>query len=153
MAKLKTLAGNPPDFPFTVTMQNLNGEDIEIGFTGIGRTLVDWMPIFSKRATDEANSTIAAIDEQEEERKKFAEQDSKGEKRKPIKFNKADIDKKMQEGVAKGVALIREVAKGWDLDDEFNDANLAKLIAQFPGAQQKAHEQYHQRILGNRAKN
>jgi hypothetical protein len=49
--------------------------------------------------------------------------------------------------------IIREVATGWDLDDEFTDANIAQLCSRFPGVHQKLWQAYDARIRGDRLGN
>lgn len=151
MAKLKTLAGAPADFAMPVTLKNLQGEDVEIIFTCIGRTLLDWHPIYGQRLTDEANAAMEQADKAEAA--KEAAEGEEGKKRKPLKYDAKEVQKNMQDSLARGVALVREVAKGWDLEDEFSDENIKLMIAKFPGSQQQVHQEYHQRILGNRTKN
>jgi len=164
--KLKTLAGAPANFPLPVIVKDLAGQDVEIGFTGIGRTLRDWHPIYFKRLAEEANTSMETAEKAEAEAEKAeaeaeAAKDAAGtdggkakkKKRKPIEYKPDEAEANIEAALQRAVVLIREFAAGWDLDLEFSDENLKSLISQYPGVQQLAHEKYHQAILGNRAKN
>lgn len=155
--KLKTLSSAPANFPLTVTVKDLSGEDVEIGFTAIGRTLREWHPIYIKRLSEEANASIEALEkadaEAEAEASKEPDAAKPKKKRKPIQYQAAEAEASIETALQRGLALVREFAVGWDLDVEFSDDAIKNLIAQFPSVQQEAHQKYHQAILGNRAKN
>jgi len=151
MAKLKTLAGAPANFPLTIETQDLAGNDVEITFTAIGRTLRDWHPIYIKRVTDEANASIENAEKAQADAEAAAGKAKR--KAKPVAFNEAEVQNNMEKALQTAVGLVREVACGWELDDEFTDDAIKDLISKYPGIQQVAHQKYHDAISGNRAKN
>ena len=51
------------------------------------------------------------------------------------------------------VDLIKDMASGWELDDEFNDANIAMLCQNYAGAAFAIFETYLEELRGARAKN
>ncbi|WP_313082550.1 phage tail assembly chaperone [Pulveribacter sp.] len=158
MAKLKTLAGAPANFPLVLTVKNLQGEDDEVELIAIGRTLREWHPMYAKRLTEEANASMEAAEKAEAQQAE-AEASAEAEgakpkkKRKPLKYDAKEIAQAVEDALQRGVDLIREVATGWALELDFTDENIKNLISQYPGIQQQAHHEYHQRILGNRTKN
>lgn len=167
--KLKTLNGSPAHFPISIEAKNLAGEDVEITFTAIGRTLREWQPIYLKRLTEQANE--AAAEAEKAELKEKAEQEAAneasaaekpkkgkadagaGKKREPMVYNADEIAANIETALLRGAALVREVAVGWELDAEFTDQTITDLIAQFPGVQQALHQRYNEAILGHRVKN
>ena len=159
--QIVSLKEKPADFEFAVVMKNLQGEDVEIPFIGVGRTLKDWMPIKLKRLEEEGNAHLEMVEKQQKIREdaesdaEKAEGKSTAEKSKPkrITLDPAEIDKGINEGLAKGVAKVREFASGWGLDDDFTDENIADLIARYPGVQGLGWNNYDDRIYGNRLGN
>lgn len=153
--KLKTLGGKPADFTLTVTVKELDGSDIEVDFTGIGRTTLDWQPVQLARLEKDINAMTDAEEKLEAEKAKAAETDAeeKSKKRKRITIPHKEIAKSTEDGLLSGVAMIREIASGWGLDVEFTDENIRALIVSYPGIQSKAWQEYDARIKGNRAKN
>jgi hypothetical protein len=148
--KLKTLSGDPEDFFIPITVVNLSGKELEIIFKCQGRTLKDWHPIFAQQLTDDANNIIDAETAKDEAK---AEDDTKKKKQKRLEFNSAELDEAVNKGLGKTVAIIRKVAVGWDLEDEFSDVKLEELSAKFPGTHQKLWAEYDSRIRGNRLGN
>ena len=51
------------------------------------------------------------------------------------------------------VPTVKAVAIGWDLDDEFNDENIAKLCSNYAGAGFAIVQTYLDELRGARAKN
>lgn len=147
MAKLTTLAGSPGDFELTVKTKNLQGIDVEIPFTCIGRTLREWHPISLKRMAVDANSAIDAADKAEKPAGK------KSDKPERVVLDEAKIQSGIDAGMKQMTDVIKEAASGWDLDDEFNDANLDTLCSKFPGIHQDLWRQYDARIRGDRLGN
>lgn len=151
--QLKTLKGAPPSFPITVTTKDLSGQDVEITFTAIGRTLRDWHPIYMKRLADEANANIAAQEKAKAAVGAADDERADNEPAEPVVYNADEVSANIEDALKRGAALVREVATGWALDVEFADAAITDLIAQYPGVQQVLHQQYHQTIMGHRVKN
>lgn len=164
--KLKTLTGKPADFALTVTSKTLDGVDVEITFTAIGRTLREWHPIYVKRLSEEANANIEAAETAEAaEAAEVAAAEAAAEsapvkdtpkrkkKRKKLEYNATETASKVEDALQRGADLVREFASGWDLELDFTDENIKNLIAQYPGVQQEAHQKYNQTLIGHRAKN
>lgn len=152
--KLTTLT-KPADFPLVVKTYALDGSEVTVTFTGIGRTLRDWMPIALKRLEADANERLE-LEEKRQDLLAAPTQEAepvKSKKARRIKLDAADAVKAQEEALDKAVAKLREVAAGWDLEDEFTDANLKELVIRFPGIQGDAWTQYDERIKGHRVKN
>lgn len=149
MAKLTTLNGNPAGFDLTVTTQNLQGADVEITFKCKGRTLRDWHPVYAKRIADDTNRVIANQAEREE-KSTARKKESKVDK---VEFNEGEIKAGIEDSLKQAASVVLEVADGWDIADEFNEASIMNMIDKFPGTHQKLHAEYDARIRGNRAKN
>lgn len=152
--KLATLS-KPADFPLAITVQELDGSEVQIPFTCIGRTTLDWQPIALARLEKDANALIDQEEklQAEQEKTAAAAPEDKPKKRQRIKIPHAEIAKTTEKGLAEAVAMVREVAGGWGLEIEFSDENIRKAIALYPGVQAKLWQEYDARIKGNRAKN
>lgn len=144
MAKLTKLAGAPANFPLEVEVQDLSGSPVEVGFICIGQTLRDWHPVAVRRAADDANHALDAAATVK------AQTDDGGER---LVVNEADVAAGLDKGMQRMVAIIREVANGWDLEDEFSDENIAVLCSKFPGVHQLLWVKYDRRIRGDRLGN
>lgn len=156
--KLKTLGGKPADFTFTVKITELDGTEVEIDFTGVGRTTLDWQPIHLARLEKDANTLIEQEEKLEAEKASAeegaeADTEAKPKKRKRITIPHKEIAKSTEDGLKAAVEMIREVAIGWALDDDFSDENIKSLVVRYPGVQSAAWQEYDRRIKGNRAKN
>lgn len=154
--KLKSLNAKPADFSLPVTVQELDGSETQIPFTCIGRTTLDWQPLILARLEKEANTMIEQEEKAEAEKAKAAETvegEAKPKKRERVKIPHAEINKNTDKAMKAGVAMVREVACGWELEDEFSDENIQAAIALYPGLQQKLWQEYDARIKGNRVKN
>lgn len=161
--KIKSLSGNPADFHLPITARDLDGTEVEVIFTFKGRTLRDWHPLATKRLTDDANHMIAAAEEREDVEKQVqitesdadpAEGTTKRKKKsKRIDFDEAKANESISSNLRRAVEIIREVATGWDLDDEFTDENLESLCSRYPGIHQEAWGKYNERVRGNRLGN
>lgn len=158
--KLKTLGGTPADFPVTITVHELDGTEDTFEFTGIGRTTLDWQPIQLSRIEKNVNSLIELEGKLEEEKSKAvadaeanAEAGEKPKKRKRMTVPHKEIAKATEEGLAKAVEMVREFASGWELEDEFTDENIRRLIARYPSIHEAGWAEYDRRIKGERTKN
>lgn len=58
-----------------------------------------------------------------------------------------------EEGTASDVALIMSIATGWDLDDEFNEENVARLCDAYPRAAGAIAIKYARELVGVREGN
>ncbi len=100
MAKLKALLGAPKDFPLVVTMQDLEGKDVEIEYTAIGRTLESWHPMAAARYAHDAEMLAQRADEAAEAvakaEAKPADEAKKPAKRKKIEVDQAEMAKNLQ---------------------------------------------------------
>lgn len=156
--KLVTL-GKPADFPLFITVQELDGSDSKIPFTGIGRTTLEWQPITLARIERETKTLLEQEEKLEAEKAKAAaEAESTDEAKKPAKRKRfavphAEIAKTTEQGFQDAIASVREVASGWELEDDFSDENIKAAIARFPGLQAKLWQEYDARIKGNRLGN
>ncbi|MDR0215616.1 MAG: phage tail assembly chaperone [Comamonas sp.] len=144
MAKLTTLAGAPADFPLEVQVQDLSGAPVDVGFICIGRTLSDWHPIAVHRAADDANHALDAA-------ATVKARSDTGQER--LVINEAEVQEGLDKGFGRMIQIIREASNGWDLADEFSDANIAVLCSKFPGIHQSLWAKYDRRIRGDRLGN
>lgn len=62
----------------------------------------------------------------------------------------SDVYKMVDEKVC---LFILEIAEGWDLSDEFNAENVAKMLDEFPMSKTPIIEKYRDAILDGRLKN
>lgn len=165
MAKIKSLVGAPPEFHLPIALKDLDGSDAEVIFKCVGRTLQDWHPLSVKRLTDDGNAMAEVAEayaaEAEAEAEKVEATEEAGPKRKSRaeaksklhEFSEEKAQAEINKGLARMAEIVREVATGWDLDDEFTDANIALLCSRFPGVHQKLWQAYDARIRGDRLGN
>lgn len=154
--KLKTLIGKPADFTLNVKAQELDGSEVEIPFVCIGRTTLDWQPVALARLEKDANALIDAEEKIDAEKEKAASEegaDAKPKKRQRVKIPHAEIAKNTEKGLVEAVAMVREVASGWELEYDFTDENIRLAIVRFPGVQTRLWQEYDARVKGNRTKN
>lgn len=157
MAKIKSLVGAPPEFHLPVALKDLDGSDAEVIFKCVGRTLRDWHPLAIKRITDDANAMLEVEEAREGPEVKSDEPATAAPKRKTkakrFEVSGEELQQSIDKGLVQTTEIIREVADGWDLDDEFTDANIALLCSRFPGVHQKLWQAYDARIRGDRLGN
>lgn len=159
--KLTTLSGKPADFSLMITAHELDGSEVKIPLIGIGRTTLDWQPISLARIESDTNTLIEQEEKLEAEKIKAAKEEQackdaesgKSAKRKRMKMPHAEIAKSTEQGIKSAIAMVREVASGWELDDEFSDENITKLVTRYPGVSFKLWQEYDSRIKGNRLGN
>ena len=159
--KIKTLSGKPADFSLTVKIHELDGTEDEFQFIAIGRTMLDWQPVQLARIEHEMNALLERKQALEAEEAKTAEsaqapqtgKSKKTPKPKRLTVPHDEIAKATEEGLNKAVAKVREFASGWELEDEFTDENIKRLIVRFPGIQDQGWNKYDERIKGNRLGN
>jgi hypothetical protein len=157
MAKIKSLVGAPPEFHLPIALKDLDGSDAEVIFKCQGRTLRDWHPLAIKRITDDANAMLE-VEEARDGLEAKSDEPAAGAPKRKTKAKRFEVTgEELQQSIDKGLVqtteIIREVATGWDLDDEFTDANLAQLCSRFPGVHQKLWQAYDARIRGDRLGN
>lgn len=157
MAKIKSLVGAPPEFHLPIALKDLDGSDAEVIFKCVGRTLRDWHPLAIKRITDDANAMLEVEEAREGLEVKSDEPAAAAPKRKAkakrFKVSGEELQQSIEKGLVQTTEIIREVATGWDLDDEFTDANIAQLCSRFPGVHQRLWQAYDARIRGDRLGN
>ena len=69
------------------------------------------------------------------------------------KVKDESIEKAVSLNNEKGISLIKAVADGWDLSDDFNDANITILIDTYPSVVEEVKENYRKVCIEGRAKN
>lgn len=158
MAKIKSLVGAPPEFHLPIALKDLDGSDAEVIFKCVGRTLRDWHPLAIKRITDDANAMLEVEEAREGLEAKSDEPAAAAPQKRKTKAKRFEVsDEDLQQSIDKGLVqtteIIREVATGWDLDDEFTEPNIALLCSRFPGVHQKLWQAYDARIRGDRLGN
>lgn len=164
MAKIKSLVGAPPEFHLPIALKDLDGSDAEVIFKCQGRTLRDWHPLSVKRIADDGNAMAEVADayaeaeaaaEKVEADQEAAPKPKSRARAKPKRYEVSEekVQAEIDKGLARTADIIREVATGWDLDDEFTDANIANLCSRFPGVHQKLWQAYDDRIRGDRLGN
>lgn len=126
MAKIQ-LGAAPKTFTGTVKFQLLDGSEGEINFEFVNRTRKEYGQLLDDVTGDAVK----------------AQEANKSEKI-------ADVyglaDKSL-------VDFIMKAATGWDLEDKFTVANVAKLVDQFPAAGPAFGERYRAALLEGRTKN
>jgi Phage tail assembly chaperone len=127
MAKLQ-LGKAPTSFKRTITIEQLDGSKASIELDFKYRTRTQYAELLdSILVTDEKKSKKA------DEQKSFAE-----------------ILKMQGDGT---IDFMLQIANGWDLEDEFNRANVTILVDTFPNATTEINEAYRVAILEGRLKN
>ena len=124
---MKIKLGNPPkDFKRKITIELLDGTKGDVEFTFKYRTRSEY--------ADLMDATLNA------------------EKDAPVK--KEETAKEAFERIGEGtVSFIKEIATGWDLEEEFNDENIKTLIDTYPAVTVAASESYRLAILEGVRKN
>ena len=130
MAKL-SLASAPKTFKRTVSIPLLDGSDADIEITYKYKTRSDYAKLL-----DDVVKSEKPKDKQKE-----------GEE---VTESAVDIFKRLGAGT---VDYLMKIIESWDLDDEFNKANIADLIDKFPSAANKISETYRIAILEGATKN
>lgn len=155
--KLKTLGGKPSDFPLSITVHELDGTEWQVPFICIGRTTLDWQPISLARLEKDANALIDQEEKLEAENARATKneeaQETTPKKRKRIVVPHKEIAKNTEAGLKEAIAVVREVASGWELEEEFTDENIKQAIIRFPGIQAQLWNEYDARVKGNRRGN
>ncbi|QXG07667.1 tail assembly chaperone [Erwinia phage Snitter] len=70
-----------------------------------------------------------------------------------VKHMKAEEVQKLYDGEVKDNVFMKSIATGWDLEEEFNDANVEELIALYPSATIALTATYISALAGQRVKN
>ncbi|WP_334109242.1 phage tail assembly chaperone [Methylobacillus sp.] len=123
MATIK-LGSAPATFNKTISFDLVNGEKGEITFEFVYRTRSEYAALVDELS---AQGKLENFDASMTEIYKV-------------------VDKS-------AVDFILKAAKGWDLEDKFTPANVAKLVDQFPGAFNALTEAYRSALLDGRTKN
>lgn len=123
MATIK-LGSAPATFNKTISFDLVNGEKGEIEFEFVYRTRSEYAALVDELS---AQGKLENFDASMTEIYKV-------------------VDKS-------AVDFILKAAKGWDLEDKFTPANVAKLVDQFPGAFNALTEAYRYALLDGRTKN
>ena len=157
---LKSLSGPVEPFKVPVDVIALNGDALVINFTGIPRTREEWLPIGQKLMNDRLEKAKKSMEdmpvEDPDQKLETKEQITKKKKKRIKEMNdiqKRDLAKEYKGSVAEQIEEVLMVAQGWELDDEFNKANLTKVESRFPGCLYTLVEKYGRVINGERVKN
>ncbi|MBS1143364.1 MAG: hypothetical protein H6R14_770 [Proteobacteria bacterium] len=128
MANKIKLGQRPETFKKVAQFTTLYGDDLEIEMVFVYRTRKEFGPFF----------------------------DTMFERSENDKINPTDPDfmaKMMENGVEKNVDYLMGVATGWNLDIEFNRANVEQLCDEMPGAAAAIMQAYYTAITEGRVKN
>lgn len=110
VTSLKTLVGAVPSFDLEVKIKRLDGTETAVTFKAKALRKTEWAGM------RDAHLNIA---------KEAAETTDE-----PVKFSFTNA---VSEDMRKGAELVSKCASGWDLEDEFNAANLIELEDAFGG--------------------
>ena len=157
---LKSLSGPVEPFKVPVDVIALNGDALVINFTGIPRTREEWLPIGQKLMNDrleKAKKNMEDMPVEDPDQKLETKEQITAHRKKRIKemtdIQKRDLAKEYKGSVAEQIEEVMMVAQGWELDDEFNKANLTKVEGRYPGCLYMLVEKYGRVINGERVKN
>lgn len=124
---MKIKLGTPPkDFKRKITIDLLDGTKGDVEFTFKYRTRSEYAALMD----DTLNAEKDATAKKEESAKEAFERIGEGT-----------------------VSFIKEIATGWDLEEEFNDQNIKTLIDTYPAVTVAASEVYRISILEGVRKN
>lgn len=143
--RLKSIAAPTGTFPVEITVQGLTGAQGTITFDCIARTQTAWArergQLFDQaRARQKAQSDKAG--------------DAGAPDGEPAKeFDPEQLASLVSAGIKGDAEMVPHIAKGWDLDDEFNIASLAAMEDAYPGATSSLLTGYSQKIHGHRLGN
>lgn len=163
--KLKTIKGPKADFPVSITVLDLSGQDVEIDFTCKARTKTEWAPVkkqiiaermenLRKQAEAAIEASDAEAEDEDAEAKKKRTRDLWQKALERVKeFEDADAVELAGVVNEKQAEFAAMIATGWSLDIPMTGQNLADLEDEFPGSIGKLIEKYDSVILGAREKN
>lgn len=157
---LKSLSGPVEPFTVPVDVLDLSGNELVINFLGIPRTRDEWLPIGQKLMNDRLEKAKKAIGDapiDDPELKLETKEQITAHREKRIKemtdLQKRDLAKEYKGSIAEQIEEALKVAQGWELDDDFTKANLAKVEGRFPGCLRELVEKYGRVLNGERVKN
>ena len=153
--RIKSIAAPTGTFPVEVTVTSLSGGSGTITFDCMARTQTAWSrergDLYAKaiarqkarEAKAEASTAKAASGGEDGAETTAAE----------AEFDPKQLEKMFSERIAGDAEMVLQVAKGWDLEDDFTLANITALEDTYPGAINDLVNNYSAKIHGARTKN
>jgi hypothetical protein len=128
MAKVKlNLSPAPETFTHTVTLVLQNGDEAELVIEYIYREKLEYGKWVDAQLQKTKDKKTAAIAKQEKQAKKTASDDETESTEKTV----LELMSEAMEEDAKG---LLEIAKSWDLQEDFTQENIIKFENKYPGA-------------------
>lgn len=147
-----------PDFPLTVTLTLLSGEEAQMTLTCRHLRRTEWAAIRDARSLADIQAKNKPKDPAASEQPPAdGDPDAEEADKKPFDvaayFAENGVKKLVTEQLASGAELVMSFATGWDLAEPFDAANLAALEDKHAGAMRQMVSAYdvaiHQGRLGN----
>ncbi|CAN7521390.1 phage tail assembly chaperone [Acidovorax sp. LjRoot74] len=128
--KLKSLkGGQASEFPLTIPVQRLDGVVMELSITFHAFGKKAWTTIkdeFHEKLRADAAARAAAL--------VAPAGDAQAVDAAPAEPEPIKLAPRVSKGIENDASLVLQIAKGWDLEDEFNAENLQDLEDRFGGA-------------------
>lgn len=147
-----------PDFPVTITLALLNGDQAQLTLTCRHHRKTEWAAIRDSHSlADVQSKTKPKVSQTADQPVLEGEISAEEVEQKPFDlaayFAENGVKKMVKEQLASGSALVMTFANGWDLAEPFNADNLAALEDKHGGAMRQMVAAYdvaiHQGRLGN----
>lgn len=147
--RLKSITAPTGTFPVEITVRDARGAEGVITFDCIARTQTAW--------SRERDSLFAQAQAQRKERAsdnedKTATGDKEGVAPEP-ELETAQLEKLVSGRLKLDADIVLRIAKGWDLDNDFNTDSFAALEDAYAGAIIDLVNEYSKKIHGNRLGN
>ena len=145
--RIKSIAAPTGTFPVEVTVTSLSGESGTVTFDCMARTQSAW-----SRERGELYAKAIARQKAQEAKAKPAKADGEEAEAVP-EFDPTQLEKMFNERIAGDAEMALQVAKGWDLEDDFTIARLTALEDTYPGSVNALVNNYSAKIHGARTGN
>lgn len=134
------LGKNPETFKKTIRLYDVNGKAESLQVEYKFRTRLQFAELMDQRAAREKeieDAELAALADAENGTPAAAK----------------TFEQSVRDGMAIATSRVLEIAKGWDLADDFNAENLEELEGMFPNALADIQAEYQSALLEARRKN
>ena len=148
--RIKSIAAPTGTFVVEVNVSDLNGNAGVIGFDCISRTQTAW----SRERGELFAQATARQKEREAKAAKAADVVAADDAPAPEpEFDPTQLEKMFIERIAGDAEMVLKIAKGWDLEDDFNQERIAAMEDAYPGAISELMSEYSKKIHGARTGN
>ena len=170
---IKRLGGQAPEFDMPVEIRKLDGTPASLTFRCKALKKTEWAAIKDARQREAIEATLnekeaagsAAVEPQEKAPKRGARKPKAGtEAEAPATakalrevvlrtFDENSLLSAVKDALKTDASLVEKFAIGWELEDEFNTANLEALENEFAGSLEAAINAYARAVFRGQVKN